>query len=73
MSMYSRSRDNGLANASPCMPSTTCGPLTPRPRLKRSPEIWASDSAVSAVVAGVRALICMIPDPSRIRSVLAAR
>ncbi len=30
-------------------------------------------SAVMAVMEGVRALICMIPVPSRIRSVLAAR
>ena len=36
--MYSRVRASGLANGIPYQPSTTCGPETPRPRMKRPPE-----------------------------------
>ena len=36
--MYSRVRASGLANGIPYQPSTTCGPDTPRPRMKRPPE-----------------------------------
>ena len=41
--------------------------------MNRSPEIDAMVSAVIAVMLGVRALICMIPVPRRMRSVRAAR
>jgi len=37
MSMYSRVRARGLAYSWAYQPSTTCGPLTPRPRMKRPP------------------------------------
>jgi hypothetical protein len=36
--MYSRVRASGLANGIPYQPSTTCGPDTPSPRMKRPPE-----------------------------------
>jgi hypothetical protein len=41
--------------------------------MKRSLLIAAIVSAVIAVIAGTRALICMMPVPSRIRLVRAAR
>ena len=73
MSTVSRIRVKGARNGRPCKPSTTCGPLTPRPRMKRSPEMAAIVSAVMAVMLGVRALICMMPVPRRIWLVFAAR
>ena len=38
ISIVSRMRPSGCANERPCRPSTTCGPLAPRPRMKRSSE-----------------------------------
>src|SRR5215469_821101 len=73
MSRYSSRRPRGLSNGTPCRPSTTCGPLTPSPSTKRSPEIAAMVMAVIAAIDGTRALICMIPVPRRNRSVRAAR
>ena len=73
MSTVSRIRVSGALNGRPCKPSTTCGPLAPKPRRKRSFEIAAMVSAVIAVMLGVRALICMMPVPSIMRSVRAAR
>ena len=35
MSTYSRVRPRGAANGTPCHPSLTCGPLTPRPSRNR--------------------------------------
>jgi hypothetical protein len=73
MSRYSRSRVKGRSKLTPCRPSTTCGPLTPRPRENRSPDSAASVIAVIAVIAGARALIWTMPVPSRIRLVWPAR
>ena len=56
--MYSRIRASGLANGCPYQPSTTWGPETPRPRMKRPPQRWSSDIAAIAVAAGARAEIC---------------
>ena len=67
--MYSRVRASGLANGWPYQPSTTCGPLTPMPRMKRPPLRWSIDIAAIAVAAGVRALICTSAVPSLMRSV----
>ena len=69
--MYSRVRASGLANGWPYQPSTTCGPETPRPRMKRPPERWSMVIAAIAVAAGVRADICTIAVPRRMRSVCA--
>jgi hypothetical protein len=41
--------------------------------MKRSLDSAARVSAVMAVMAGTRALICMMPVPRRMRSVFAAR
>ena len=71
ISTYSRVRASGLAKGTPCHPSLTCGPETPSPRWKRPPESWSSVAAVIAVMAGVRAGICMMPAPSPIVVVLA--
>ena len=57
-------RVSGLPHAWPCHPSATCGPEVPRPRSTRPPESVSSVAAVAAVVAGVRAGICMIAVPS---------
>ena len=64
MSTYSRVRASGLPYACPYQPSTTCGPDTPRPRIRRPPDRWSSVIAAIAVAAGVRALIWMMPVPS---------
>ncbi len=69
--MYSRVRASGLANGWPYQPSTTCGPDTPRPRMKRPPERWSMVMAAMAVAAGVRADICTMAVPRRRRSVRA--
>ncbi len=69
--MYSRVRASGFANGCPYQPSTTCGPDTPRPRMKRPPERWSSVIADIAVIAGWRADICVIAVPSFTRSVCA--
>ena len=55
----------------PCQPSTTCGPERPRPSSMRPPESWSSVIAVMAVLAGVRAGICMMAVPRWMRSVCA--
>ena len=62
--MYSRVRASGLAKGMPYQPSTTCGPETPRPRMKRPPERWSIVIAAIAVAAGWRADICTIAVPS---------
>ena len=62
---YSRVRASGLANGWPYQPSTTCGPDTPIPRMKRPPERWSIVIAAIAAAAGWRADICMIAVPSR--------
>ena len=71
MSTYSRVRPSGAANGTPCQPSLTCGPETPRPRRNRPPERVSIVAAVIAVVAGVRAGICITAAPRSIRSVRA--
>jgi hypothetical protein len=68
---YSRVRASGFAKGIPYQPSTTCGPETPIPRMKRPPERWSIVIAAIAVAAGWRALICMIAVPRRSRSVRA--
>jgi hypothetical protein len=73
ISTYSRVRASGRRNGTPCQPSDTCGPETPRPRRKRPPESTSRVAAAMAVAAGVRAGICMSAEPSPIRSVRAAR
>ena len=71
MVMYSRIQVSGLSKAWPCQPSTTCGPEVPRPSRKRPPESASIVIAVMAVLAGVRAGICMMPVPSLMRVVCA--
>ena len=68
---YSRVRASGLANGLPYQPSTTCGPDTPRPRMKRPCERWSIVIAAIAVAAGSRALICAIAVPRRMLLVCA--
>lgn len=67
--MYSRVRAIGLPNATPCQPSTTCGPEAPMPSSSRLFDSACRVSAVIAVQAGVRADICMMPVPARMRVV----
>lgn len=62
--MYSRVRASGFANGIPYQPSTTCGPDTPSPRMKRPPERWSSVIADIAVIAGWRAEIWVTAVPS---------
>lgn len=62
--MYSRVRASGFAKDMPYQPSTTCGPETPSPRMKRPPERWSIVIADIAVIAGWRADICVIAVPS---------
>src|SRR5438309_238833 len=69
MPMYSRVRSSGLAKGIPYQPSTTCGPDTPRPRMKRPPDRWSRVIAAIAVAAGWRADICTIAVPRLIRDV----
>ncbi len=71
MSTYSRVRPSGAANGTPCQPSLTCGPLTPSPSRNRPPDSVSSVAAVIAVIAGVRAGICMTAAPRSMRSVSA--
>ena len=52
MSTYSRVRASGLSKRTPCQPSETCGPETPRPSRNRPPESVSMVAAVIAVVAG---------------------
>ena len=72
MAMYSLVRVIGLPKRTPCQPSTTCGPDTPRPHRNRPPDRCCSDIAVIAAQAGVRAGICMIAVPTLIRVVRAS-
>ena len=72
MSTYSRVRPRGLPHATPCQPSTTCGPEVPSPSSTRPPESWSSVATVITVIAGERAGICMIAVPIPICSVVAA-
>src|SRR5215470_8134805 len=69
ISITSRVRCTGWSNGTPCQPSTTCGPLTPRPRMNRPPVSERMVAAVIAIIAGVRAPTCMIPVPSPMRLV----
>ena len=68
---YSRVRASGFGNGWPYQPSTTWGPDTPSPRIRRPPDRWSSVAAVIAAQAGVRAEICMSPVPSLIVDVFA--
>lgn len=72
ISTYSRVRASGLSNLTPYQPSETWGPDTPRPRRKRPPESESRVAAVIAVMAGWRAGICMMAEPTSIDSVCAA-
>lgn len=69
---YSRVRPTGELNRTPCQPSDTCGPDTPRPSRNRPPESVSRVAAVIAVIAGVRAGICSTAAPTSIRDVRAA-
>ena len=71
MSTYSRVRPSGSSNRTPCQPSLTCGPETPSPSRNRPPDSVSSVAAVIAVIAGVRAGICITAAPRSIRSVRA--
>ena len=62
MSTYSRVRASGLSNRTPCQPSETCGPETPRPSRNRPPDSVSRVAAVIAVIAGVRAGIWKTAD-----------
>lgn len=73
ISTVSRIRVSGLANGTPCRPSITCGPDGPRPSANRPPDRSASVSAACAIATGVRVPSWTMPEPSRIRSVRAAR
>ena len=67
-------RPTGRAHGCPYQPSTTCGPDSPRPQITRPPPASASTVAIAiAVAVGVRAEICTIAVPSRMRLVSAAR
>lgn len=72
ISTYSRVRASGLSNFTPYQPSETCGPETPRPSRKRPPERESRVAAVIAVIAGWRAGIWRIAEPTSMRSVFAA-
>src|SRR5258707_310556 len=54
MSTYSRVRASGLPNRTPCQPSDTCGPDSPRPSRNRPPDRVSRVAAVIAVAAGER-------------------
>ena len=66
---YSRVRASWPPKRWPCQPSATCGPDEPIPSSMRPFEITSSVAAVIAVIAGVRAGIWKIAEPSLIRSV----
>ena len=70
--MYSRVRASGEPNRTPCQPSETCGPETPRPSRNRPPVSTSRLAAVIAVIAGVRAGICITAEPTSIVEVCAA-
>jgi hypothetical protein len=71
-STYSRVRPSGRANGTPCHPSDTCGPDTPRPSRNRPPDSVSRVAAVIAVIAGDRPGICITALPTSIRLVRAA-
>jgi hypothetical protein len=73
ISTVSRIRVSGRPNATPCSPSITCGPDVPRPSRNRPPEMFDKVIAARAMATGVRVPSWMIPDPSSMRSVRAAR
>src|SRR4029453_906386 len=64
--MYSRVRAKGLSNRTPCQPSDTCGPDTPRPKRKRPSVNTSRLAAVIAVIAGVRGGVCTTAEPTSI-------
>ena len=72
IAMYSRVRKSGLPNATPCQPSTTCGPDGPMPQRNRLPDMPCKVIAVIAAQVGVRAGICMMPVPALILLVCAS-
>ena len=72
MSMYSRVRPSGASKRTPCQPSLTCGPLTPRPSRKRPLDSVSRVAAVIAVIAGVRAGIWNTALPTSTLRVCAA-
>ncbi len=72
ISTYSRVRWSWWANRCPCQPSATCGPDVPIPSSTRPSERWSSVAAVIAVIAGERAGIWKIAEPTLMRSVWAA-
>ncbi len=63
----------GRANGTPCSPSMTWGPDAPNPSRNRPSETLANVIEVCTVMAALRTPSWKIPDPSSIRSVLAAR
>ena len=65
MSTYSRVRASGFGNGRPYQPSTTCGPLTPRPRIIRPPVRWSRVSVCIAADVGVRPESWTMAVPSR--------
>ena len=69
---YSRVRASGLSKRTPCQPSETCGPDTPSPSRNRPPVSTSRLAAVIAVMAGVRAGICITADPMSMVLVCAA-
>ena len=71
MARYSRVRASGASKPTPCQPSLTCGPETPRPRSIRPPENQSRVAAVIAVIAGVLPGIWKTAEPSPICCVLA--
>ena len=71
MPRYSRVRASGWANRTPCHPSETCGPETPRPSRNRPPVSTSRLAAVIAAMAGVRAGICITAEPTWILVVCA--
>ena len=66
---YSRVRANGFGKGWPYQPSTTWGPETPRPRMKRPPLRWSRVRAAMAIAVGVRAESWARLVPSLIRLV----
>ena len=70
LDVFTRTGERAV-NGTPCHPSLTWGPDTPRPSRKRPPDIVSIVAAVIPVIAGVRAGICITADPRWIRSVSA--
>lgn len=54
MSMFSRSRVSGWANATPCRPSITRGPEVPNPSTNRPCDKFDRVIAAWAIATGVR-------------------